>query len=136
MRPLRRSHTLASLGSSVPFLPLANLYNPSYPQNNIDSLLLHSCSQHNHPLLLHSSSQHHYSIVHTCRVNSAIMDNIFERHIPFHRLKEPRALLQSLDIVCKTKNLELVSVELRNDIYVMRFRRVRKQFIESIMFKH
>ncbi|KAI0863799.1 hypothetical protein F4860DRAFT_50349 [Xylaria cubensis] len=59
------------------------------------------------------------------------MDDIFERHIHFYRLKYPRDLLKNLDTLCKAKNLELVSVELRNDIYVMRFKRLPRKGSEA-----
>lgn len=49
-------------------------------------------------------------------------NNIIERHLHSRRVQHPQDLRKNVVELCKAKNLEFQSLELRNDIYVIRFR--------------
>lgn len=49
--------------------------------------------------------------------------DIIERHLHSNSVKSPQDLLITLRAFCKAKDFEMESLEMRNDIYIIRLKR-------------
>lgn len=49
--------------------------------------------------------------------------DIIERHLHSNSVKSPQDLLITLKTFCKAKNFEMESLEMRNDMYIIRLKR-------------
>lgn len=49
--------------------------------------------------------------------------DIIERHLHSNSVKSPQDLLITLSVFCKAKEFEMESLEMRNDVYIIRLKK-------------